>query len=215
MSRKELALRAFEEVEQELQSISTWMYENPETAYEEYESSQRLAGFLADNGFDVTYPAYGLETAFEANAGSSGPRVVICAEYDALPEVGHACGHNIIATSSVGAGVAVAALADELGIRVTVLGTPAEEGGGGKIELIEAGAYEDAAASMLIHPSPRDLADPRLLAAQGMTVEFHGKQSHAAAAPKWASTPSTPSSRPTTTSRRSASTSKRVIACTA
>jgi amidohydrolase len=159
------------------------LYENPELAYEEVESSQRLAGFLSRHGFSVTHPAYGLPTAFEATVGSSGPRVVICAEYDALPSVGHACGHNIIATSSVGAGVAVAGLADELGIRVTVLGTPAEEGGGGKIQLLDAGAFEDAAAAMLIHPSRHDLADPRLLAAQGFTATFTGKTAHAAATP--------------------------------
>ena len=165
MTRKERAADAFAEVEIELIAISRWMYENPEVAFEEVESSLRLAGFLADNGFDVSYPAYGLRTAFAANTGSGGPRVVICCEYDALPGVGHACGHNIIATSSLGAGVAIAGLADELGIRVTVLGTPGEEGSGGKIDLIDAGAFEDAAASMLIHPSPRNVVDPKLLAA--------------------------------------------------
>lgn len=184
MDRKQRATEAFEKVEAELRDISRWLYENPELAYEEVESSQRLAGFLGRHGFTVTQPAYDLPTAFEATVGTSGPRVVICAEYDALPQVGHACGHNIIATSSVGAGVALAPLAGELGIRVTVLGTPAEEGGGGKIQLLEAGAFEDAAASMLIHPSRNDLADPRLLAAQGFTATFSGKTAHAAAAPQ-------------------------------
>jgi amidohydrolase len=183
MTSKERATAAFETVQAELQGISRWLYENPELAYQEVESSKRLVEFLARNGFEVTYPAYGLSTAFEASVGSSGPRVVICAEYDALPEVGHACGHNIIATSSVGAGVALAGLVDELGIRVTVLGTPAEEGGGGKIELLGAGAFEDAAASMLIHPDTCDLVDPRLLAAQGFTATFRGKTAHAAATP--------------------------------
>jgi amidohydrolase len=183
MSHKERAATAFADVEEELRAIAKWMYENPELAFEEYESSARLSAFLANNGFDVRYPAYGLDTAFEATAGSGGPRVVICAEYDALPQVGHACGHNIIATSSLGAGIALAGLAEELGVRVTVLGTPAEEGGGGKIDLIEAGAFEDAAAAMMVHPSPRDLADPRMLAAQGFTATFHGKTAHAASAP--------------------------------
>lgn len=183
MTLKERATQAFTAVEPELQTISRWMYENPETAYEEVESSARLASTLRDNGFDVTYPAHGLETAFEANLGTSGPRVVICAEYDALPDVGHACGHNIIATSSLGAGIALAGLADELGIRVTVLGTPAEEAGGGKLDLIEAGAFEDAAAAMMVHPSTRDLVDPSVLAAQGLDVTFRGKESHAAFAP--------------------------------
>lgn len=183
MDHKERATAAFDAVEDELRSISRWMYENPELGYAEHEASARLAGFLERRGFEVTFPAYGLETAFEARAGSNGPRVVICAEYDALPQVGHACGHNVIAASSLGAGAALAGLADDLGIRVTVLGTPAEEGGGGKIDLLRAGAFEDVAASMLIHPSPRDLADPRLLAAQGLTVTYSGRTAHAAATP--------------------------------
>ena len=183
MDEKARSTAAFEAVEEELRSISKWMYENPELGYEEREASNRLTEFLASHGFAVTFPAYDLETAFEATVGASGPRVVICAEYDALPQVGHACGHNVIAASSLGAGVSLAGLADELGIRVTVLGTPAEEGGGGKIDLLGSGAFEDAAASMLIHPSPRDLADPRLLAAQGLTATFTGKTAHAAATP--------------------------------
>lgn len=184
MNRKERATAAFTTVERDLRDISRWMFENPETAYQEFESSARLAGFLTDHDFDVAYPAHGLDTAFEANVGSSGPRVVICAEYDALPGVGHACGHNIIAASSVGAGIALAGLVEDLGIRVTVLGTPAEESGGGKINLIEKGAFDDAVAAMLIHPSPINVADPRLLAAQTLTVEFTGLEAHAAAAPQ-------------------------------
>ena len=164
--------------------MSKWMYDNPELAYKEFESSRRLGEFLGEHGFDVNYPAYGLETSFEANAGSSGPRVVICCEYDALPEVGHACGHNIIATAALGAGIATAAMADELGIRVTVLGTPAEEGGGGKVALIDAGAFEDASASMMIHPSPKDQLDPSFQARESFTVEYFGKESHAAFAPQ-------------------------------
>jgi len=183
MSRKESAEQVFSSVEGELRSISRWMYDNPELGYQEFESSRRLGEFLGENGFEVNYPAYGLDTAFEANAGSSGPRVVICCEYDALPEVGHACGHNIIATAALGAGIATAAMADELGIRVTVLGTPAEEGGGGKVALIDAGAFEDAAASMMIHPSPKDQLDPSFQARESFTVEYFGKDSHAAATP--------------------------------
>jgi amidohydrolase len=184
MSLKQRATEAFESVEAELRSLSKWMYENPELAYQEIEASKRLATLLADHGFDLSHPAYGIDTAFEARVGAFGPRVVICTEYDALPGVGHACGHNIIAASSLGAGVALAGLADELGIRVTVLGTPAEEGGGGKIDLIEAGAFADSAASMLIHPSRHDLVDPKLLAAQGFEATFRGKEAHAAATPQ-------------------------------
>ncbi|MEX0864119.1 MAG: M20 family metallopeptidase [Acidimicrobiia bacterium] len=183
MSPKETAEEAFAAVEGELRTISHWMYENPELGFKEFESSRRLADYLGDHGFSVVYPAHGLDTAFEATAGTSGPRVVICCEYDALPEVGHACGHNIIATAALGAGIAVAGLADQLGIRVTVLGTPAEEGGGGKVELINAGAFEDAAAAMMIHPSPEDELDPSFQARESFSVEYFGKETHAAFAP--------------------------------
>ena len=160
VSQKQVAERSFTVVEDELCSLSQWMYENPELGFEEFEASERLSSFLSRQGFDVTYPSHGLDTAFEATVGTSGPRVVICCEYDALPGIGHACGHNIIATAAAGAGVAMAGLAEDLGIRVTVLGTPAEEGGGGKVELINAGAFEDAVASMMVHPGPFDQLDP-------------------------------------------------------
>ncbi|MFZ0015438.1 MAG: M20 family metallopeptidase [Acidimicrobiia bacterium] len=184
MNLKDTARDAFENVEPELREISRWLYENPEIQYQEFESSARLAGFLVKSGFDVTHPAHGLDTAFEATIGATGPRVVICCEYDALPEIGQACGHNIIATAAAGAGVALAGLTDDLGVRITVLGTPAEEGGGGKVDLIDAGAFRDAAASMMIHPSPRDQLDPSFQARTSFTVEYFGKESHAAFAPQ-------------------------------
>lgn len=180
---KERAEQRFGEHEEALQLLSKWMYDNPETAYVEYETSAKMVEALRAGGFEVEYPAYGLETAFRADVGSTGPRVIICAEMDALPEVGQACGHNIIATAGVGAGLALAPVAEELGIRVTVLGTPAEEHYGGKVDLIKAGAFEDAAASMMIHPSPRDVVDPVFLAIEHLEVNFYGKASHAASAP--------------------------------
>lgn len=184
MSHKKAAEAAFMSVETDLRELSIWLYENPEIGYQEFESSRRLAEYLGDKGFEVDYPAYGLDTAFQATVGTGGPRVVICCEYDALPEVGQACGHNIIATAALGAGIATAGLVDDLGIRVTVLGTPAEEGGGGKVELINAGAFSDAAASMMVHPSPRDMLDPSFQARESFTVEYFGKESHAAFAPQ-------------------------------
>jgi amidohydrolase len=185
MTRKEAAEQAFRSVEEELQAISLWMYENPELAYQEFESSARLSAYLAEHGFTVTYPAYGLETAFEANLGSSGPRVVICCEYDALPAVGHACAHNLIATSALGAGIALSGLVDQLGIRLTVLGTPAEEDFGGKVDLINAGAFEDVAASIMVHPvGDGDVVDAIALAIQAFSVEYHGRASHASGAPQ-------------------------------
>ncbi len=181
---KQAARNRLEAVESRLRDMSRWMYDNPELAYHEFESSARLATFLGESGFDVEYPAYGLETAFAARAGTSGPQVVICAEYDALPGVGHACGHNIIATSAIGAGHALAPLAEELGIRITVLGTPAEENFGGKIDLIEAGAFEGVAAAMMVHPSPSDVVDPRVIAVAHLDVHYHGKTAHASAYPQ-------------------------------
>ena len=128
--------------------------------------------------------AYGLPTAFAARAGTRGPHVLVCAEYDALPEVGHACGHNIIAASAVGAGIALAALAEEHGLRVTVLGTPAEEVGGGKVDLIRAGALDGVDAAMMIHPSPYDEHAPSALAIEEWQVVVRGRTSHASAAPE-------------------------------
>lgn len=167
----------------ELTEISRWMYENPEVAYEERESSARLADFLKGNGFDVEYPAYGLETAFVARAGDTGPEVIICAEYDALPGVGHACGHNIIATSALGAGIGLLDAANKLGFRITVLGTPAEEKFGGKVDLINAGAFEGAKLAMMVHPSTHDVVDPPVISVSHIDVIFRGKTAHASAYP--------------------------------
>ena len=124
-----------------------------------------------------------LATAFDAVTGAGGSEIVICAEYDALPEVGHACGHNLIAAAACGAGIALAPLADALGIRVRVLGTPAEETFGGKVDLIEAGAFAGAAAALMVHPATSDVVDPAVLAGAHLDVDFHGKESHAAFAP--------------------------------
>lgn len=184
MTAKDAAKRNFDRFGAELRDLSRWMYHHPETAFEEFETSAKLAEYLASHGFRVEYPAYGLETAFAARVGSAGPEVVICAELDALPEVGHACGHNIIAAAAIGAGLAVAPLVEDLGIRVTVLGTPAEEAYGGKVDLINAGAFADAAAAMMIHPANDDVVDKSWLAVVQFDVEFRGKESHAAFTPQ-------------------------------
>ena len=184
MNAKQRAETRFTEKETELRVLSQWMYDNPELANEEFATSARMVEILRDGAFDVEYPAYDLKTAFAARVGSDGPEVIICAEMDALPEVGHACGHNIIATAGIGAGLALAEIADELGIRVTVLGTPAEEHHGGKVDLINAGAFEGAAAAMMIHPSPHDVVDPIFIAINHIDVEFRGKAAHASMAPE-------------------------------
>ena len=181
---KREARRRLDDVAETLTRLSRWMYENPELAYEEHAGSAALVEFLAASGFEVEYPAYGLATAFAARVGSRGPMVAICAEYDALPGVGHACGHNIIATAAAGAGHALAALAEDLGVRVTILGTPAEEKFGGKVDLIQAGAFDDVAAAMMIHPAPTDVVDPTVIAVAHIDVHYHGKAAHASAYPQ-------------------------------
>jgi amidohydrolase len=183
MDAKARAERHFAAAEEDLRALRTWMYEHPEVAFQERETSRRLAGFLAERGFTVEYPAYGLDTAFAARAGASGPEVIICAELDALPGIGHACGHNLISTCAIGAGLALAPLAGELGFRVTVLGTPAEEKIGGKVDLIDAGAFAGAAAALMVHPADEDTLDPPILAVVHLVVEFHGKTAHASASP--------------------------------
>lgn len=183
MDSKTVAHDEFAKHEAELRSTSRWMYNNPEQGYEEFKTSERYVEILATRGFDVEYPAYGLETAFAARIGSSGPEVVICAEMDALPEVGHACGHNIIGMASIGAALALAPLVETLGIRLNVLGTPAEEAFGGKVDLIRAGAFNDAAVAMMVHPATMDVVDPEFLAVVHVDIDFFGKEAHAAGAP--------------------------------
>lgn len=184
MNAKQRAQQRYQEIDADLRAMSRWLYDNPELSYQEHQSSARLAEFLAGHGFAVEHPAYGIETAFVARTGSSGPEVIICAEYDGLPGVGQACGHNIIAAAALGAGIALQPVAESLGFRVTVLGTPAEEKYGGKADLIAAGAFAGATASMMIHPSPRNVVDPNVIAIAELDVHYHGKTAHASAYPQ-------------------------------
>ena len=144
-----------------LTGLSHQLHAHPETAWHEERAAAWVSAELADAGFDVQTGACELPTAFIARAGTGPLHIGICAEYDALPGVGHACGHNIIAASSVGAGLALAAVADDLGLTVTVLGTPAEEGGGGKVYMLERGAFDGIHAAMMVHPWPEEWLDPR------------------------------------------------------
>ena len=167
-------------------ALSAQLHEDPEVAFEEHRSAARVAAALWDAGFATTVGCYGLPTAVEAVYGTGSFRVLICAEYDALPKLGHACGHNIIAASAAGAALALAAVADELDLTVIVLGTPAEEEGGGKALLLDAGAFAQADIALMAHPTPGEDIDCSGTSSQGcdrFTVTFTGKASHAAAAP--------------------------------
>lgn len=177
----------------EIRSINDKIHANPELAYEEHQAHDAFVSALQELGFQVTPHAYGLQTAFSVDVGSGGRLVVFNAEYDALPGIGHACGHNLIASASFAAFLGVAAALKQSGKpgRVRLLGTPAEEGGGGKLKLISAGAYKDAAASLMVHPGPgyllappiRGVAFVRMLANVKMRAYFTGREAHAAMAP--------------------------------
>ncbi|MCU1352815.1 MAG: abgB [Acidimicrobiales bacterium] len=160
------------------------IHAHPELAWEEHEAHDVLTGVLEGAGVEVERHAYGLDTAFVARAGTSGPTVAVLCEYDALPGIGHACGHNIIGTAGLGAGIAAARLADELGGRIVILGTPAEEGGGGKVVMAERGALDGVDAAMMVHPAGLDLPSFGAIAIQQVHVTYHGKAAHAAAAPQ-------------------------------
>ena len=164
--------------------LSRDLYDHPETAWEEVRSAGRVAGLLSDNGFAVTERYCGLDTAFAAQIGSGDLHIALCAEYDALPGLGHACGHNLISAITVGAALALAPVVDDLGITLTVLGTPAEEGGGGKIELLERNGFSGQHAAAMVHPGPVDVARARPFAVSHSHIEYRGKSAHAAAYPE-------------------------------
>jgi amidohydrolase len=167
-----------------LVALSHRVHEHPELKFEETQSSAWTAGVLSDAGLPVDFGVYDLPTAFTCRVGNGPLHLAICAEYDALPGIGHACGHNIIAATAVGAGLALAPLVDDLGVTVSVIGTPAEEGGGGKVMLLERGAFEGVHASMMVHPAPKEDMRPRVSAVTHVRVRYTGHESHAAAAPE-------------------------------
>ena len=160
------------------------IHAHPELGFEEHFAHDLLTAILADEGLDPERSAYGVETAFAARAGDGpGPVVAVMCEYDALPGVGHACGHNIIATAGLGAGLAAATVAGATGGRLVILGTPAEEGGGGKIMLAERGALDGVDAALMVHPADADLVRMDAIAIQQLLVTYEGRAAHAAAAP--------------------------------
>jgi amidohydrolase len=166
-----------------LLDVSHRIHEHPELGYEEVYAHDLLSATIAEEGVDVEPHAYGVDTAFVGRAGTEGPTVAVCCEYDALPGIGHACGHNIIAAAGLGAGLASAALADQCGGRVVILGTPAEEGGGGKVRLIDAGAFDGVDAALMVHPAGGDLRTMNVIAIHRVRAVYHGQAAHAAAFP--------------------------------
>lgn len=165
-------------------ALSIKIHDNPEPGFKEEKASGWLTEYLAQNGFRVEKGIGGFPTAFKATYGSGKPVIALLAEYDALPELGHACGHNIIAASSTGAAVASKLTVDRYGGAVVVFGTPAEELFGGKIYLLQAGVFEGIDAAMIVHPGVRDSATNSALACIGINLQFFGKAAHAAAFPE-------------------------------
>jgi amidohydrolase len=166
-----------------LLELSHRIHAAPELGYQEVRASGWVADALDRGGFAVERGAHDLPTALVARFGSGSLHVAVCAEYDALPEVGHACGHNMIAASAVGAGLGLATVADPLGLTVWVIGTPAEEGGGGKVFLLERGAFEGVHLAMMVHPGPVDMPTMNIIAASQFDARYTGKEAHASAFP--------------------------------
>ncbi len=186
MDAKSAAQERFNGDRHELIELSHRIHAHPEVGFEEEKASTWLCEFLDEAGFAVEKGICDLPTAFRARAGSGPLHIGICAEYDCLPGIGHACGHNVIAASAVGAALAAAKVADELGLTISVIGTPAEEVGnaGGKILMLERGAFDGIHAAMMVHPAPFDMLRAKMIAASMFEVQCTGKESHASAFPE-------------------------------
>jgi amidohydrolase len=168
-----------------LLDVSHQVHAHPETNYEEHFAHELLTQVIEGEGLAVERAAGGIATAFRSTVeAGEGPTVAVMCEYDALPGIGHACGHNVIAAAGLGAGLAAAALAGELGGRLVILGTPAEEGGGGKIKLIEAGVLDGVDAALMLHPADAELAGMDTLAVHEVDITYTGQAAHAAAFPE-------------------------------
>lgn len=182
----EKAKQKIDDSAEELNALSQAIWSRPELAYKEQFAHQTLTEYLRKEGFKVE-PNFIMDTGFRATYGSdSGFNVCLICEYDALPEIGHACGHNLIAELGLAAGIAVKAgleMNDGKDGKVTVIGTPAEEGGGGKVTMIEGKAFDDVDVAMMVHPKPFTVSSPKPLAMQEMLITYHGKPAHAAAFP--------------------------------
>ena len=184
---KQQILKESESIEQEVWETALFIHEHPELGSEEFQAVEKLTKLLEKHDFTVEREVAGLKTAFRATYvlnGNASPTVAYLAEYDALPGVGHACGHNLIGAMSAGAGILLSKLKDGLNGRIVVLGTPDEEGEGGKISMIKEGLFSDIDAAMMIHPGGSgDIKRKWNLAAFPVVVEFHGKPAHAASKP--------------------------------
>ncbi|MEY8353129.1 amidohydrolase [Lachnospiraceae bacterium 54-53] len=175
-----------EEKGEELWGLARYLWENPEYNFHEYKSSRAVGELLKRFGFEVEQGICGLETAFHGIYDSKrpGPHIGFLAEYDAVPGMGHSCGHNLMAAMSAGAGAGVRSVIDRLGGKISVFGTPAEEGGGGKVILLEKGAFQELDAAMIIHSANETVVNDMSYSKTDLIVEYHGKSAHGATWPE-------------------------------
>jgi amidohydrolase len=183
---KRAAKENFEQSRHRLVALSHRIHSHPELGWEEVRACAWTCDELSEAGFDVTTGICDLPTAFEARIGRGPLHVAICAEYDCLPDIGHACGHNLIAAMAAGAAIALARISDDLGVTIKVIGTPAEEIGNasGKVLLLERGAFNGVHAAMMVHPAPIDDIAPPLIARTTLDIHYTGKEAHASAFPE-------------------------------
>ncbi|KYH33515.1 M20 family metallopeptidase [Neomoorella mulderi] len=182
---KERIARAIASLKEQIINVAEAIYDHPEPGNQEFFAVELLTGILAERGFKITRPLCQLPTAFRAElAGGSGPRVALLAEYDALPGLGHACGHNLIAAASLGAALGLATIIKELRGTIVVLGTPAEETRGAKVVLARQGALDDLDAAMMFHPGDTNTVEVSSLALEALEFVFEGRAAHAASSPE-------------------------------
>ncbi len=180
---KQKAKDSVESQRQQLVRLSLKIHHNPELGFKEEKASTWLTSHLENNGFRVERGIAGLVTAFRGTYGQGKPRIALLAEYDALPKIGHGCGHNVIGVSAVGAAVAAKLIIDQLGGSIIAMGTPGEEGLGGKIDMVKAGAFTEIDVAMIVHPDTRTMSIQEALACSTLEVEFFGRPAHAASQP--------------------------------
>jgi amidohydrolase len=181
---KRVAAAAVETAREVLVRTSLAIHEDNELGFKEFKSSERLAAVLSEAGFRLEKPAYGLETAFKAEWGEGPVTLAYFCEYDALPQIGHACGHNLIATCGAGAAIGLKAALNPSQVRILVFGSPAEEGGSGKVKMINAGCLDGVDAALMAHPSVVDIDMPTMFGVARLDVEYRGKSAHASASPE-------------------------------
>jgi amidohydrolase len=183
---KDQLINHLETIQNKLWKISDHLYHHPELGDQEFASMEKLVEFLEEHQFSVEKGIVGRSTAFKAvfDSEKEGPAIAYLSEYDALPGIGHGCGHNMIGTMSVGAGIVLSKVVSEIGGRVIVLGTPAEETNGGKVPMAEQGIFEGIDAAMILHPADESYESGDSLAMDAIQFDFRGRTSHAAASPE-------------------------------